>query len=75
MNKEKPYYKYAKDVVEGKIVAGQNIIKSCQRFLDDLNNSKWDFREEKVERCLKFISTLKHFKGKSSGENFILQPW
>lgn len=75
MNKEKPYYKYAKDVVEGKIVAGQNIIKSCQRFLDDLNNSKWEFREDKVERCLKFISTMKHFKGKSSGKSFILEPW
>lgn len=75
MNLDKPYYKYAKDVVEGKIVAGQNIKKSCQRFLDDLNNSKWDFREEKVERCLKFISTLKHFKGKSSGQSFILEPW
>lgn len=72
---DKPYYKYAKDVVEGKIVAGHYIKMACQRFLDDLNNSKWDFREEKVERCLKFISTLKHFKGKSSGKNFILEPW
>lgn len=72
---DKPYYKYANDVVEGKIVAGQNIKMACQRFLDDLNNEKWDFREEKVERCLKFISTLKHFKGKSSGKPFILEPW
>ena len=72
---DKPYYKYAKDVIEGKIVSGQYIKMACQRFLDDLNNSKWDFREEKVERCLKFIATLKHFKGKSSGQSFILQPW
>lgn len=75
MIEEKPYYKYAKDVVEGKIISGQYIKMSCQRFIDDLNNDKWDFREDKVERCLKFISTLKHFKGKSSGQSFILEPW
>lgn len=75
MIEEKPYYKYAKDIVEGKIVSGQYIKMACQRFIDDLNNDKWDFREDKVERCLKFISTLKHFKGKSSGKPFILEPW
>lgn len=75
MIEEKPYYIYAKDIVEGKIVSGQYIKMACQRFLDDLNNDKWDFREEKVERCLKFIATLKHFKGKSSGQSFILEPW
>lgn len=75
MIEEKPYYIYAKDIVEGKIVSGQYIKMTCQRFIDDLNNDKWDFREDKVERCIKFISTLKHFKGKSSGQNFILQPW
>lgn len=72
---DKPYYKYANDVVEGKIVAGQYIKMAAQRFIEDLNNSKWDFRVDKVERCLKFISTLKHFKGKSSGKPFILEPW
>lgn len=75
MIEEKPYYIYAKDVVEGKIVSGQYIKMSCQRFLDDLKNDKWEFREDKVERCLKFIATLKHFKGKSSGQSFILEPW
>ena len=41
MIEEKPYYIYAKDVVEGKIVSGQYIKMSCQRFLDDLKNDKW----------------------------------
>lgn len=75
MIKEKPYYKYAKDVVEGNIVCGQYIKMAAQRFIEDLKNDKWDFREDKVERCLKFISTMKHFKGKSSGKSFILEPW
>lgn len=73
--KEKKYIQYAKDVVNGKKVAGNNEILMCQRFLDDLNNDKWDFREDKVEHALAFIATLKHFKGKTSGQHFILEGW
>ena len=73
--KDKPYIKYAKEVIDGTIVAGQNVIMMCQRFLEDLDNDKWDFRIDKVDRCLNFISMLKHFKGKSSGHPFILKPW
>lgn len=73
--KDKPYIKYAKEVIDGTIVAGQNVIMMCQRFLEDLDNDKWDFRIDKVDRCLNFISMLKHFKGKSSGHPFILEPW
>lgn len=73
--KDKPYIKYAKEVIDGTIVAGQNVIMMCQRFLEDLDNDKWDFRIDKVDRCLHFISMLKHFKGKSSGHPFILEPW
>lgn len=73
--KKTKYYNYATDVVGGKKVAGNNEILMCQRFLDDLNNDKWDFREDKVEHALAFIATLKHFKGKSSGQHFILEGW
>nr|DAV01338.1 MAG TPA: putative DNA packing protein [Caudoviricetes sp.] len=34
-----------------------------------------DFKEEVVDRCINFIRTMKHFKGKASGKNFILEPW
>lgn len=34
-----------------------------------------EFREEVVDRAIAFISTLKHFAGKSSGKNFILEDW
>ena len=41
-------YRYAKKVVSGKIVAGKYIIMECQRFLDDIKdtkdpNSEWVF--------------------------------
>lgn len=71
----KPYYKYAEDVVQNKIVTGSYIKLACQRFQDDLKRDDLDFREDVVDRAISFISTMKHFKGKASGKNFILEPW
>jgi phage terminase large subunit-like protein len=71
----KPYYQYAEDVLNGNVVVGEYIKLACKRFKDDLSNPAWEFREDKVDRALHFMSSLKHFKGKSSGENFILEPW
>lgn len=71
----KPYYRYAADVTEGKIQTGENIKLACSRFLNDLKRPDLDFREEVVDRAIGFISTLKHFAGKSSGKNFILEDW
>lgn len=71
----KPYYRYAEDVTEGKIVCGDNIRLACRRFLNDLKRPDLDFREAVVDRAIGFISTLKHFAGKSSGKNFILEDW
>ncbi|PGP00472.1 terminase large subunit [Bacillus cereus] len=44
-------YKYAQDVVDGKIVAGKYVIKACQRFLLDLNNPdcKYFINEDDME--------------------------
>lgn len=71
----KPYYRYAEDVTEGIIVCGDNIKLACRRFLNDLKRPDLDFREAVVDRAIGFISTLKHFAGKSSGKNFILEDW
>lgn len=71
----KPYYRYAKEVTEGKIVCGDNIRLACSRFLSDLQREDLEFKEGVVDRAIGFISTLKHFAGKSSGKNFILEDW
>lgn len=71
----KPYYRYAEEVTEGKIVCGDNIKLACRRFLNDLKRPDMDFREDVVDRAIGFINTLKHFAGKSSGQNFILEDW
>ena len=71
----KPYYKYANDVIQNKIVCCSNIKLACQRFQEDLNRDDLEFRESVVDRAISFISTMKHFKGKASGKKFILEPW
>lgn len=71
----KPYFKYAEEVTGGKIVCGDNIRLACSRFLTDLQREDLEFRESVVDRAIVFISTLKHFAGKSSGKNFILEDW
>lgn len=52
----KPYYRYAADVTEGKIVCGDNIKLACRRFLNDLKRPDLDFREAVVDRAIGFIS-------------------
>ena len=71
----KPYLRYANDVASGKVVVGENIRLAVDRFHSDLKRSDLDFREDVVDNAISFISTLKHFTGKSSGQNFILQDW
>lgn len=73
---EKPIYiQYAEDAVNGNIVVCKLVKLSCQRFLDDLKRDDLIFNYEAVNKCINFIKVLKHFTGKSSGKNFILQPW
>ena len=71
----KPYYRYANEITEGKIVCGDSIRLACSRFLNDLNRPDLEFKEAVVDRAISFISTLKHFAGKSSGKNFVLEDW
>lgn len=71
----KPYYQYAEDIVAGNIIAGDTIRLACKRFLSDLKRNDMVFKESVVDRAINFISTLKHFAGKSSGSNFILEDW
>ena len=73
--KETEYYRYAQDVIDGKIVAGELVKLACKRFIDDLERPDLEFRAEIVNRFITFCSLIKHFKGKSAGEQFKLEPW
>jgi len=69
------YYQYALQVVRGEIIACKMVVDSCKRFLNDLKRDDLIFRKDKVDRAIKFISLLKHFKGSANGKNFILEPF
>lgn len=69
------YYQYAIDVTNGDIAASKQTINACKRFLADLQNPKFIFKPEKVERCLKFCKLCKHYLGKFRGRNFEPLPW
>ena len=43
-------YKYAKDVLEGKVIACTYVKKACERFFNDLKNPDYYFNEEGEEQ-------------------------
>ena len=45
----KPYYKYAEDVIDGSIVSGEWIKLASKRFFRLKDDSRYIFREDKVE--------------------------
>lgn len=69
------YTKYAEDVLSGKIVACHNIQLACKRYLDWFDREDIEFRVERCERVVNFISKLKHFDGKAAGKPFVLEQW
>lgn len=77
--KQVDYYaiakKYAKDVTSGKIMSSEWTKKSCQRFLDDLENKIWKFDKDKVGRCCRFVELCPHIKGSKALSRLKLSPW
>ena len=71
----KGYYKYADDVVSGRVVAGKFVKQACQRFLDFMDNSDYEFREESVDRVISLFYHLRHSMGRHSGSRITLEPW
>lgn len=71
----KLYYEYCSKVLNGEIIAGETIKLACKRFQNDLKRDDLEFREDKVDRAILFISTLKHYTGKHSGKPFTLEGW
>ncbi len=59
---------YARDVVNGKILACRLTMLACQRHLDDLERAKdphWPYRfdKNKAERFLRFSQKMPHTSG------------
>ena len=73
--KNKPYYQYAIDCINGTITCCRFVKQASERFIKDFERNDLEFREDKVNKAIEFISILKHFTGKSNGKNFILEPF
>ena len=71
----KGYEKYIQGVEEGRIVVGNLIRCAVKRFRSFQQRDDMFFDKECVETGIQFISLIKHYLGKHSGEPFVLAPW
>jgi len=74
--------KYAKNVVSGKKIAGQQVIEACSRFLTDLERDDLELRTHEPDAVIGLIETLMvHKQGEDitgkplAGTPLLLQPW
>lgn len=77
MNKVYPekYTRYARDVVDGKILAGYLVRLAAKRYLEFMNRDDMEFREKMADKPVNFISKLRHTEGQFYKKPFILQDW
>ena len=68
--------RYAEDIVNGKVIANRDRVLSAQRFLNDLENPKWEMRTRDADFVIKIIEgTFVHIKGEKRGHPFKLEKW
>ncbi|MEQ0232770.1 terminase TerL endonuclease subunit [Klebsiella pasteurii] len=71
---------YARDVLNGKILACKSIQLACQRHFNDLKISldkdySYRFDRELAERACRFVQLLPHSSGDLAGQKLKLEPW
>ena len=74
-NTSKIYNQYVDDVLAGKIVACKNIVLACKRYKSWFEREDVYFDYEDVDRRIKLVSKMKHSRGKSAHQPFILLPY
>ena len=72
-------YRFAEDVLAGKIVSGKKRKQACKRFLDDLEKSgqkdyPWRFDIKKACRPIEFMERFL-VPTKGDYDKMVLQPW
>lgn len=65
--------RYAREVFNGKRIAGRYTWLACKRFLEDLERGEWLFSPRHAERACRFIEQFDHVKGKWAGNQEKLQ--
>lgn len=69
---------YIEDVLAGRVVVGQKVLKAVQRHVHDLEIAEekgWFFCEKTADLWLSFVSSLRFTKGKWARKPITLHPW
>jgi phage terminase large subunit-like protein len=78
LSKLHPAEQYADDVIAGRIPACKNIIKACERYVNDKKNAKKlgiEFRPHAAQAYIDLIEIFPLTKGKDAGKPLKLEPW
>ena len=75
MIEQTEYYKYAQDVLSGRINACETIKQAASRFMEFLERDDMYFDKADVDKKIRFVSKMKHSTGVHAGKPFILLPW
>lgn len=68
--------RYAREVIEGKVIAGKLIILACQRFLLDLERDDIYLDTSEGDKIVDFVEeNLRHWEGKWRNQPMILERW
>jgi phage terminase large subunit-like protein len=67
--------KYVDDVIERRIPACAHAIAACRRHRKDIDDGKFHFSDEVLDRVIRFCGLLTHWQGPSAGSPFIPEPW
>ncbi len=73
---------YARSVIGGQKIACKELIQGCKRFLNDLEDPRWEFRSKDADFVIGIIErTFKHRQGEAldgtplRGKPLLLEPW
>jgi phage terminase large subunit-like protein len=73
---------YARSVVDGRKIACKELIQGCKRFLNDLEDPRWEFKSKDADFVIGIIDrTFKHRQGEAldgtplRGKPLLLEPW
>ena len=74
-NISKIYIQYVEDILNKRIPACEDVILACKRFKSWFKKEDRYFDYNDVDKRIKLVSKMKHFRGKVNGKPFILLPY
>lgn len=67
---------YCNEIISGKKIACKELTQAAQRFLDDMEDERYEIRAKDAEFCIQIIEkTFVHIKGTMKGKPYILETW